>query len=83
MNMTSASSCESQAETDIQSKSRKGSAEKEDHEVMTREDDLCTDSSPDPCPFALTYETEEVEEYQLAYEDDSENVESYQLGWLL
>ena len=81
LNMTSASSCDSQAETDIQSKSRKGSAETEDDGIMTSEDDVCTDNSP--CPFAFIYETEEVEEYQLAYEDNSEIVESYQLGWLL
>ena len=42
----------------------------------------CTDRES-PCPYALTYETEEVESYQLSHESTNEEVESYQLEWLL
>jgi len=42
----------------------------------------CSDEEEaEPCPFSFTYETEDVESYQLSCTD--QEVESYQLGWLL
>lgn len=54
---------------------------KEDGNKMSNLDYLCMEESIDPCPFALTYETEDVESYQLSHDNDE--VESYQMGWLL
>lgn len=44
----------------------------------------CMDKRSDSCPFAFTYETEDVESYQTPLDTDyNEEVESYQMGWLL
>jgi len=49
---------------------------------MSAGEDICSDRE-DQCPFAFTYETEEVESYQSYHYDFSEGVESYQMEWLL
>ena len=55
----------------------------EEHEmIMSDEKYSCMDKRSDSCPFAFTYETEEVESYQMSH-DNEEEVESYQMGWLL
>ena len=60
--------------------------EENNHEMSAGEDP-CRDRE-DPCPFAFTYEIEEVESYQLDHENSTEGLElgfiqSYQMEWLL
>ena len=50
-----------------------GDGKLEEHKIVMKSDS---------CPFAFTYETEEVESYQMSH-DNEEEVESYQMGWLL
>ena len=57
-----------------------GGGGNDNHMADGTEESPCTGES---CPYALTYETEEVESYQLTHESTNEEVESYQLGWLL
>mmetsp|Transcript_3580 Transcript_3580/g.5593 ORF Transcript_3580/g.5593 Transcript_3580/m.5593 type:complete len:187 (-) Transcript_3580:77-637(-) len=60
--------------------------EENNHEMSAGEDP-CSDRE-DPCPFAFTYEVEEVESYQLDHENSTEGlelglIESCQMEWLL
>lgn len=58
-----------------------GGGGNDNHMADDTEESPCT--GRESCPYALTYETEEVESYQLTHESTNEEVESYQLGWLL
>ncbi len=46
-----------------------------------------TENKKESCPFAFTYETEDVESYQVSHEGTHDNddvgVEGYQMEWLL
>ena len=53
----------------------------DNHMADDTEEAPCT--GRESCPYALTYESEEVESYQLSHESTNEEVESYQLEWLL
>ncbi|KAL9186921.1 hypothetical protein ACHAXT_010641 [Thalassiosira profunda] len=54
-----------------------------DDRAVTKESEPPIAKRADSCPFAFTYETEEVESYQISHEDTTQEIESYQMEWLL